>query len=171
MAPGAINNATSSWSGLFFDAHVGAGYEVRLGRFYARPEVSVDYLRLNEGAHAETGGGDGFDLALADRVSTRFSGQAIMVLGTQWGRSAWLRSEIRAGYREIFSGDVGDTVANFTGGDPFTLVADPDKGGWVTVGFSLKSGTQFSYVALEGDADLRNGEQRYDLRVAGRSMF
>ncbi len=171
VAPGAINNATSSWSGLFYDAHVGAGYEVRLGRFYARPEVSVDYLRLNEGAHAETGGGDGFDLALADRVSTRFSGQAIMVLGTQWGRSAWLRSEIRAGYREIFSGDVGDTVANFTGGEPFTLVADPDKGGWVTVGFSLKSGTQFSYVALEGDADLRNGEQRYDLRVAGRSMF
>nr|MBA3812558.1 autotransporter domain-containing protein [Caulobacteraceae bacterium] len=171
VAPGAINNATSSWSGLFYDAHVGAGYEVRLGRFYTRPEVSVDYLRLNEGAHAETGGGDGFDLALADRVSTRFSGQAIMVLGTQWGRSAWLRSEIRAGYRQIFSGNVGDTVANFTGGDPFTLVADPDKGGWVTVGFSLKSGTQFSYVALEGDADLRNGEQRYDLRVAGRSMF
>ena len=45
------------------------------------------------------------------------------------------------------------------------------SGGWVTAGFSLKSGTQFSYVALEGDADFRHGEQRYDLRVAGRSMF
>jgi len=33
------------------------------------------------------------------------------------------------------------------------VVGDPDKGGWMTVGFSLKSGSQFSYLALEGDAD------------------
>jgi hypothetical protein len=50
-------------------------------------------------------------------------------------------------------------------------VGDPDKGGWATVGFSLKTGSQFSYLALEGDADLRKGQQRYDLRVAGRSVF
>lgn len=171
LAPGAINIATSNWSGLFYDAHAGAAYEKRFGRFYARPEVSVDYLRLNEGAHGESGGGDGFDLNIASRVSTRFSGEAIMVLGRQWGEAAWLRTEVRAGFREIFAGDIGDTVANFTNGSPFTLAADPDTGGWATVGFSLKGGTQFSYVALEGDADFRDGEQRYDLRVAGRSMF
>jgi hypothetical protein len=94
-----------------------------------------------------------------------------MVLGTQWGRVSWLRAELRGGYREVFAGQVGDTTANFTGGNPFTLAPDPDKGGWVTVGFSLKSGSPYSYVALEGDADLRAGEQRYDLRVAGRSLF
>ena len=78
---------------------------------------------------------------------------------------------IRAGYRDIFSGEVGDTVANFENGSPFALAADPDRGGWGTVGFSIKGGTPLSYVALEGDADFRSGEQRYDLRVAGRSMF
>jgi len=94
-----------------------------------------------------------------------------MVLGRQWGRAAWFRSEVRFGYREVISGEVGDVTANFQDGTPFTVAGDPDKGGWATVGFSLKSGSEFSYLALEGDADFRKGEQRYDLRVAGRSVF
>jgi outer membrane autotransporter protein len=171
LAPGAINNAYSAWNAWFAEAHAGAGYEVHFGRFYARPEVSLDYLRLAEGSHAETGGGAGFDLTYANRTSSRLSGEAILVVGRQWGNVSWLRAEIRGGYREIIEGNVGDTVANFEGGDPFTLAADPDQGGWFTVGFSIKGGTPYSYVALEGDADLRSGEQRYDLRVAGRSMF
>ena len=171
LAPGATATAFSSWGGYFFDGHAGAAYERRFGRFYARPEVSADYLGLYESAHDETGGGDGFDLNVAARTSSRLSGQAILVLGTQWGKAAWLRSEIRGGYREIFSGSVGDTMASFAGGDPFNLAADKDNGGWATIGFSLKGGSQYSYLALEGDADFRSGEQRFDVRLAGRSMF
>jgi hypothetical protein len=171
LAPGATATALSSWGGYFFDGHAGAAYERHFGRFYARPEVSVDYLGLHESAHDETGGGDGFNLNVAARASSRLSGQAILVLGTQWGKAAWLRSEIRGGYREIFSGSVGDTMASFVGGDPFNLAADKDNGGWATIGFSLKGGSQYSYLALEGDADFRSGEQRYDVRLAGRSMF
>ena len=171
LTASAAEKAASSWGGYFFDGNAGAAYERRFGRFYARPEVSADYLRLHESAHDETGGGDGFDLHIADRTSTRFSGEALLVLGTQWGKAAWLRSEIRGGFREVFYGDVGDTVANFIGGDPFSLAADSDKGGWATFGFSVKAGSQYSYVALEGDADFRAGEKRYDVRLAGRSMF
>ena len=171
IAPGVAETANSSWGGYFVDGHASLAYEQRLGRFYARPEVSADYLRLHEGGHSETGGDDAFDLNVASRDSTRLSGQAILVLGTQFGKSQWLRSEIRGGYREIFSGDVGDTVANFTGGSTFSLAPDPDTGGWATVGISLKGGSQYSYLALEGDADFRSGEQRYDLRIAGRSIF
>jgi hypothetical protein len=167
----AFDQATSSWGGVFFDGHLGASYQVGFGRYYIRPEVSADYLRLDEGAHTDVGGGPGFDLVVADRDSTRFSGQAIMVLGTQWGRVSWLRAEISGGYREVFAGEVGDTTANFADGNPFTLPSDPDQGGWATFGFALKTGTPYSYVALEGNADLRAGEQRYDLRIAGRSLF
>jgi hypothetical protein len=168
---GASNVATAAWGGVFFDGHMGAAYEQKFGRYYARPELSVDYLRLSEGAQDESGGGAGFDLNTDPRTSTRFSGQAIVALGEQWGKAQWLRTEVRFGYREIFAGDVGDTTSVFAGGAPFTLAADPDKGGWATVGFSIKGGTEFSYLALEGDIDFREGEQRYDLRVAGRSMF
>jgi len=169
---GVSRRALSSWGGYFADAHVGAEYEVHLGRFYARPGVSADYLYLRENGHTETGGGNGFDLAIDPRASHRLSGEAILTLGTQFGRATWLRTEVSGGYRRIFSGDMGDTTARFTSSStPFTLTGMEDKGGWFTVGFSLKGGTNLSYLALEGDADFRDGEQRYNLFLSGRSMF
>jgi hypothetical protein len=102
----AFDSSTSNWGGVFFDGHVGASYEVGFGRYYIRPEVSADYLRLDEGAHTDVGGGPGFDLVVADRDSTRFSGQAVMVLGTQWGRVSWLRAEISGGYRRRHHGQL-----------------------------------------------------------------
>jgi hypothetical protein len=174
-----INNSTTGteltaradWGGLFYDGHVQVTYEQPLGRFYVRPEISADYLELNQGHYSETGGGAGFDLNVAAQNSNRLSGQAIMVFGRQWGGASWLRTEVSGGYREVFSGSVGDTTASFSGGNPFTLAPDDDKGGWATVGFALKGGSQYSYLALEGNLDFRQGEQRYDVRIAGKSIF
>ena len=45
------------------------------------------------------------------------------------------------------------------------------NGGWVVAGFSLKAGTPLSYVAIEGEAELKNSEQRYNLFLSGRAMF
>ncbi len=169
---GAFSQAQASWTGTFFDGHFGLAYEVKLfGPYYARPEVSVDYLRLHQSGYQENGATTSFNLAVAPQDDTQFSGQGLMVLGRQWGRTSWLRTEVRLGYREVFSGQVGETTATFADGTPFTLAGDPEKGGWATVGFSLKSGSEFSYFALEGDADFRKGQRRYDMRVAGRSVF
>ncbi len=172
-APGVAVTANSSWDGTFIDGHAGVAYQGSLGRFYAVPSLSVDYLQLDESKRSETGGGTGFDLITQPRDSSRLSGEALITFGEQWGHTVWVRAEVRAGYRDIFSGNIGDTVASFAGVPnalPFTMAPDPN-GGWATFGFSLKTGTQYSYVALEGDIDLREGEQNYDLRVAGRSMF
>ncbi|HEY1449051.1 MAG TPA: autotransporter outer membrane beta-barrel domain-containing protein [Caulobacteraceae bacterium] len=167
-----FEEAQADWTGDFIDAHAGLAYEVKLfGPYYARPEVSVDYLRLHQSGYQEHGTDAAFNLAVAPSDDTQASAQALMVLGRQWGRASWFRTELRLGYREVFDGSVGNTTANFIDGTPFTLAGDPEKGGWATVGFSLKSGSQFSYFALEGDADFRKGQQRYDLRVAGRSVF
>ncbi len=171
LAPGVVETASSDWNGLMADGHFGASYEQHFGRFYAGPELTVDYLMLREGSHKETGGGGGLDLAVASRDSSQLSGRAVMVLGAQFGRDSWLRAELRGGYREIFAGEIGDTTAEFAGGTPFTLSPDQESGGWATVGFSLKTGSPYSYVALEGDVDFRDGDQRYDLLVAGRSLF
>jgi hypothetical protein len=168
---GAELAASSHWDGLFYDGHFGAAFEQSLGRFYARPELSADFLQLDESSHSDSGGGNAFDLNIASRDSSRLSGQAIMVLGREWGHAAWLRTELHGGYREILSGSVGDTVASFNGGNPFTLAPENDKGGWLTAGFAIKGGSQYSYLALEGDIDFRAGEQRYDLRIAGKSIF
>ena len=171
LAVNVSDSASASWGGYFFDGHAVLAYEQTFGRFYARPEVSADYLRLNEQAHNESGGGAGFDLNIASRDSSRLSSQAVLVLGHQWGTASWLRAEIYGGYREILSGGVGDTTAFFTGGNPFTLAADANNGGWATFGASLKTGSPYSYLAVEGDAEFRSGERQYNVRVAGRSMF
>ena len=171
LAASASDSASASWGGFFFDGHAVLAYEQKFGRLYARPEISADFIRLNEGAHSESGGGPGFDLAVASRTGSRLSGQAIVVLGSQWGTTSWFRAEVFGGYREIIDGDVGDTTASFTGGDPFTLAADKGGGGWATFGLSLKTGSPYSYLALEGDAEFRSGERQYNVRIAGRSMF
>jgi hypothetical protein len=172
LTTGASILAESNWGALFVDGHAQVGYEQHLGRFYARPELSADFLIFDEGSHNETGGADGFNLNVRSRNNSRVSGQGVMVFGREWGTpSAWVRTEIRGGFREILAGTVGDTTASFGGGNPFTLAAENDRGGWATFGFSIKSGSQYSYLALEGDADFRAGERRYDLRIAGRSLF
>jgi hypothetical protein len=173
LTTGVSMTSHGDWHGFFADAHGGLYYEARWGRFFLRPEVDVDYLYLDENAHADTGAGPGFDVAVAKRTSSRLSGAALVSFGAQFGHDIWFRPEIFGGYREVVEGHIGDTVASFTGtgGPLFTLTPADDHGGWVTVGFSIKGGTPLSYVAIEGDADYRNSEQRYDIYLAGRAFF
>lgn len=171
VTDGVSESSSGNWNGYFGDAHAGAEYEFHISKFYLRPELSADYLYLNEGAHQESGAGPGFDLAIASRASSRMSGSAVLTLGAQYGHDIWFRPEVFGGYREVFFGDLANTVANYTGQTPFTLLPGDVKGGWLVTGFSLKAGTSLSYVALEGEADLRQDEQRYNIYLAARAMF
>jgi hypothetical protein len=99
------------------------------------------------------------------------TGAAIVTVGTQYGHDAWFRPELFGGYRQVFFGNIANTTAAFTGGTPFTLATGNLNGGWVVAGFSLKAGTPLSYVAIEGEADLKSNEQQYDVFLSGRTMF
>ena len=97
-----LQSAQANWTGDFIDGHLGVAYEVKLfGPYYARPEVSLDYLRCTRTAIRRTGAGASFNLAVAPQDDTQFSGQGLMVLGRQWGRTSWFRTELRLGYREV----------------------------------------------------------------------
>jgi hypothetical protein len=171
VTTGVSETSRGRWNGYFGDAHVGAEYEVKLGRFYMRPELSFDYLYLNEDAHSDTGAGPGFDLTVNQQASERGTGSALLTIGAQYGHDVWFRPEIFGGYREVVFGNIASTTAAFSGGLPFTLSPGDQNGGWVVAGFSLKAGTPLSYVAIEGEADLRQNEQRYDVYLSGRAMF
>jgi hypothetical protein len=99
------------------------------------------------------------------------TGEALMTLGAQFGHDAWFRPELFAGYREVFFGNIANTVGSFAAGDSFDLASDEGKGGWLTTGFALKAGTPLSYVAIVGELNLRNDEQIYDVYLSGRAMF
>lgn len=163
------NNA--DWKGLTANAFAGVAYEQKFGRFFARPEGRLDYVWLREGKRTESGGGDGFDLTVAKRTSSNLSGELGVVVGADFGKNVWWRPEVRVGYRQTLAGSVGDTVAAFRGGNPFTLAAMNDKDGALTAGFALRAGTPMSYLGIEGGVEATKKQKRYNLRLAGRAMF
>jgi hypothetical protein len=95
----------------------------------------------------------------------------LLTVGTQYGHDAWFRPELFGGYRQVFFGNIASTTAAFTGGNPFTLSPGDVNGGWIVAGFSLKAGTPLSYVAISGEADLKNNEQQYNVYLSGRALF
>jgi len=163
--------SSAKWNGWIADAHAGASYELGLGRFYARPEVSLDYLRLSEGGYQEKGGGTGFDLKVDDRKSDLLTGQALVALGWQFGAESWWRPELKAGWREKLSGDPGRTTARFQGGDAFTLDPEtPFKGGAVAR-FGVVGGSDQLYVSINAGATVDDDYSEYDLRGTIRLRF
>jgi hypothetical protein len=167
---GVIRESEATWGGFTGSANAMVAYEARFGRFYVRPQVSLDYIYLAEGEREEEGD-IGLGLTVEDRTSSRLSAAAELAFGATFGRDNWWRPELRVGYRQHLAGEIGDTTASFNGGSPFTLVATEPGEGAVIVGFSLKAGTPMSYVAVEGDLETAEGEDRYNLRLAGRMMF
>lgn len=130
--PVTLSNS-AKWKGNMVSATGGASYEGAVGHFTFRPIVSVDYYRLDEDAHAETGGGKAFDLSIAKRVSDEFAANATMAVGLTFGSTedGWFHTEIEGGRRQILGGELGATTANFQGGQAFTLIPDKRTDGWV----------------------------------------
>lgn len=162
---------SADWNGVTANAYAGMAYEQKFGRFFARPEGRLDYVWLREGKRAESGGGAGFDLTVDKRTSSNLSGELGVVMGADFGKQVWWRPEVRVGYRQTLAGSVGDTVARFKGGNPFSLAALNSKDGAVTAGLALRAGTPMSYLALEGGVEATKKQKRYNLRLSGRAMF
>ncbi|HYE44284.1 MAG TPA: autotransporter outer membrane beta-barrel domain-containing protein [Caulobacter sp.] len=168
---GLVVQADSNWNGYLGVASAGTSYEGRLGRYYVRPTVSVDYLYFHEGERVESRGGDAFNQTVQARDSSRLSALAELTFGATYGRDSWWRPELRVGYRQHLAGQVDDTTFRFTNGAWVTLPASAPGDGAVLIGFSLQAGTSMSHLAVEGDYEAVDGEDRYSLRMSGRMMF
>ncbi|MDP1630890.1 MAG: autotransporter outer membrane beta-barrel domain-containing protein [Caulobacter sp.] len=166
-----IRESEAKWSGVTGAASASVAYEARAGRYFVRPRMSVDYLYMSEGSRQETGGQDAFNLYLEDRTSSRLTGTAEVAFGATFGRELWWRPEVRLGYRQNLSGEMGDTIFRFKSGQLVTLPGSATTDGAVIFGLSLKAGTPMSYVAMEAEYETADGEDRYNLQLAGRMMF
>lgn len=166
-----IVEANSEWTGFSGVLSAAGAYEFTAGRFYARPALSVDYLYLSEGSRVESGLSGGFNQEVESRTSDRLSTTAELAVGATFGRDLWWRPELRLGYRQNLSGNMGDTVFRFVGGQWVALPATEAGDGAMLVGLSLKAGTPMSYVAIEGEYEAVDGEDRYNLQLSGRMMF
>lgn len=166
-------SAQGDWSGTHINGTLRAGYDLSFGeRFWARPTVSLDYLRLSEKAYEETGA-TGVALAVDSRESEVGGVTAMLNFGaTYMGKRTWIRPSMRVGYRHEFINEGARTNYRFVGLDtPASLLAAdfPDSG--FIVGFSLAAGSKYSSVGFDFDSDIRDGFVRHTGRLVIRLIF
>jgi hypothetical protein len=153
----------SSWNGSMVSAIASLAHETWAGRLSFRPAVTVEYHRLNEDAHAETGGGAALDLFITARKSDELAVNALTAVGLEFGGDrpddSYFRVEVEGGRRQIVSGSLGATTAHFAGGNDFTLVPEERESGWLGRLRGIGGNSAFSVAGELG------GEQRED-RVA-----
>jgi hypothetical protein len=123
------------WHGNLVSGSAGLAYEGGDGVFFFRPSAAIDYYRLDENGYASVGGGKSLDLIVAGRKSDELTATANLAAGLLFSQpraeDGWMRVEVEGGRRQILSGTLGATTANFADGQKFTLVPDKRTNGWV----------------------------------------
>jgi len=163
--------ADGSWKGRLFSGSGGVSYEAHTGRLSIRPNASIEYYKLNEDGYAETGGGSAVDLTVRSRKSDEAAANALLTLGYDFiapsdDDGTWARLELEGGRRQILSGSVGDTVASFGNGTPFTLTPEDRTSGWRGGIRAIGGGSTMSF-AIEGNAEQQQGR----VSIGGRAAL
>jgi uncharacterized protein with beta-barrel porin domain len=154
-------SSTGKWNGKVVSGSAGAAYEARMGRLSLRPNASIEYYKLTEKGYTESGGGDGFDLTVRKRNSDETAANGVLTVGYDLlslePDASWLRVELEGGWRQILSGKLGDTVASFGDGNPFTLSAEKRTSGW-RGGLRVLAGGSAMTFAIEANAEQQQGK-------------
>jgi len=167
--------SSGDWNGTHIAASLRAGYDVEFGkRYWARPVVSLDYMRLSENAFTESGD-VGVALSVDQRTSEIGSISGLLNFGAEFnGKRTWIRPSIRVGYRNEFLSDPVLTSYSFAGITNAALAqttsADFPSSGML-IGFSLAAGSGFSSVGFDFDSDIRDGFIRHTGRIVVRLLF
>jgi uncharacterized protein YhjY with autotransporter beta-barrel domain len=167
--------STGEWDGTHISGSLRAGYDIDFGkRYWARPVVSLDYVRLSEDAYEESGD-LGVALSVQSRTSEMGAISGVFNIGAEYqGARTWIRPSLRFGYRNEFISDPVLTSYNFSGitnaAMAQTVSADFPSSG-LLVGFSLAAGSDFSSVGFDFDSDIRDGFIRHTGRIVVRLLF
>ncbi|WP_420432669.1 autotransporter domain-containing protein [Hyphobacterium sp.] len=165
--------STAEWTGYHYAGAARLSRDFEMGRWYLRPSVSVDYLRLFESAFSESGGGQGIDLIIDDRESSTFSSTASLTAGARFGTNAsWWSPQVRLGYRNDFGSEDAITTARFSGyQNEFSFRSENLPGSGIILGLALQAGSNYSTFSLDYDADMRDGFIRHTARLVVRLVF
>lgn len=163
--------ASGHWSGWGVTSRARVAYEGRWRNIYLRPQLGLDYLKLQEDGYQE-GGSDVLDLTVKSRDTSELTGFAGVAVGAVVGDDgAFWSPEVLIGYRNVLSRSGGSTTAAFSSGETFTVgpVAYGDQGLVARLALKGESGpTAFSF---EGGAEARDGLTIFDVKLAGHFNF
>lgn len=170
-----FGQASSDYTGTHLNGSARLGYDIALSdRFWVRPALSLDYLRLSEDGYTETGT-EGIALDVSSRVSERASASAMLNMGAKFqGKRTWIKPSVRVGYRQGLLNDPVLTEFAFAGLSnaeraTLTSMGFPDSG--FLVGLSIAAGSEYSSIGFDVDSDIRDGFIRHTGRVVIRLLF
>ncbi|MFT3998002.1 MAG: autotransporter domain-containing protein [Asticcacaulis sp.] len=170
LEPAYIAKSESDWKGVSYSGSVGASYAFDAGWLSLTPMVSADYFGLKEDAHTETGGGTAYDLAIEERTGHLLSGTALLNIGRN-NKNALFRPEMWVGYRNNFSAEIGDTVARFGTGNPFTLQGGDITGGGPIAGLRIAASNEYSYFGVEAEYEKFDSYDNVSFSLRARFQF
>ena len=174
-AQGAVEKtSTGEWNGKLLSAAGGLSYSIPANRFKLRPSVSVDYYRLTEDAHQETGGGAALDLLVSKRSSDELTVNAGLAASYDFGSVEdgidRPRVELEGGRRQILGGSLGAMIARFKDGENFTLTPEDRTSGWTGAARIVGGGEGFR-IGGEVNAEEQRSQVILGARVSLTAAF
>ena len=175
VTPSFLLRFKSDWSGYSASGGFGGSYDLRWGKWYGRAEASLEYFYLYEEEHEENGGGPigaPFRYKFDERKGHLAKGEATINIGRRFGEDGWFTPEIRLGWRQNFSSDLGVTVVRLGNSTVRSrLLPDQIEGGGPMLGFRLTAGSSMGFLGLEGDAILLDDYEFYSLMLRAGYRF
>ena len=174
--------AQGDWSGVHINSSARIGYDIDINdKYWIRPTLSLDYLRLSEKSYTETGD-KGIALDVDKRTSESGSATVMFNLGAKFqGKRTWIKPSIRLGYRyELINNPIKTSYryANLTNSAGEIFNSDtaqlqsllfPDSG--FIIGLSVAAGSIYSSIGFDLDSEVREGFIRHTGRVVVRLLF
>ena len=163
-----VREARGDWNGRLYSGTAGVSYDARFGALSVRPTASIEHYSLKEKGYTETGGGEAFNLTVDSRKSSETAAVATLALGYDLfggepNAEAFARIELEGGRREILSGKLGSTTAQFNDGTPFTLTPEERTSGFLGSLRLIGGGSGFAITA-----EVNAEQQQHEVSLGGR---
>ncbi|MBX7247636.1 MAG: autotransporter outer membrane beta-barrel domain-containing protein [Caulobacteraceae bacterium] len=172
ITPSIVLRYKSDWSGYSFAGGTGASYDMRWRKWYGRAEGALEYFYLSEGAHNEHGNNADLAYRYDGRNGHLLKAEATLNIGRRFGEDGWLTPEIRLGWRQNISSDLGMTTFRIGSGTTrISLRPDAMEGGGPMFGFRLTAGSVMGFLGIEGTAILLEDYDMYSLMLRGGFRF
>jgi hypothetical protein len=164
--------AEGDWSGYDLTAHLGAGWQMDVGRhLFFQPRVYADVFHLHENAYNERNGGPGYDFNVSQRTSTQTNGTASLVTGLRFGNTFVISPQLEVGYDKVITGGPGDTTARFAYGGPSFSVAANKLDGAAIGRLTLRGDGNYVHFSLQAGGEYASGYHSLDAKAVFRLTF
>ena len=134
---------TGEWSGTSAMTSASVASEFNANQFYARPQLSVDFFKLDQDAYTENGD-DRLAVSVSSAETDRASASALLELGARYPvgdfSQSYIIPELSLGYRSELSSTPYQATARFLGSEEtFDILAQDTFSDAVLAGISLSA--------------------------------